>query len=132
MFHLLALNMFMAFQNMRIPCHWSKPGKKFSGRNNVRSSVKTHRKSRITDQKSNWKSHINQPFHYLLSVEWKLTGYFFKKLQVFLFLLIPILHFVLLFIKDYVYFHFTGYFFIADWCHACHRNATQITTVYFY
>ena len=44
---------------------------------------------------------------YHLNEKWQGMFYFFKKLQVFLFLLIPILHFVLLFIKEYVYWlHF--------------------------
>ena len=38
-------------------------------------SVKNNQKSRITNQKSHWKSDINRPFYYLLWLAWRLTGY---------------------------------------------------------
>ena len=52
-----------------------------SGQNNGGSSIKTDWKSRISSQKSHWKSYINQSFCYLLLLVWSgpVMFHFFKE-----------------------------------------------------
>ena len=52
-----------------------------SGQNNGGLSIKTDWKSRISSQKSHWKSYINQSFCYLLLLVWSVPVmfHFFKE-----------------------------------------------------
>ena len=75
-----------------------------SGQNNSQLSIKTDRKLRITNQKVTENPILTDGFiiFYRSYEDWRVMLCFFRELQVYLFLLIRLLYFVSLFIKEWI------------------------------